>query len=361
MFDAERKRAVWVTVRMAVSALLCSMVVAGCGLNQSSKTIKKSPVVVEDYSAVTKPAPPPLPVSPSVAETNRLADKAAALKKQKDQQLEQEAFNKRRMEAVERREREIKLQEEEQRIRHAQAHLEQKKKERALLLDAELEKVRPLLKIGKTVEAQQVIEIFKTLRGSERYKESEVAGLEREIESLKVAIGDLEQATESEEYLMQLMDEAVVLAQQGDLAAAEKRYREVLSVDPGNRGAQEGLAALSVSTVPHEQKPAQKIKVKMSKVATDKAMGKEAEGWVVQVATYAVANKKHAFELLEKLQKLGFRSGYIKKQELAGRLLYRIRVGVYQSKEVAERIRDQITPLLGEERSVSRLMYQKKG
>jgi len=49
-------------------------------------------------------------------------------------------------------------------------------------------------------------------------------------------------------------------------------------------------------------------------------------------------DRKDAYGLLGKLKKGGFKSAFIRKQNLAGRNLYRLRLGVYRDKSDAEKL-----------------------
>ncbi|MBT7308463.1 MAG: hypothetical protein HN842_09615 [Gammaproteobacteria bacterium] len=291
------------------------------------------------------------------------------LKRQKAQQraealeAERARVEKEREAAVEQRQREIQQEEASKRERR---EAEQKRKiEREQQLDHYLKQVSLALDGGESAVAEAHIEAFKLLRGEDSYKNSELQRLVQRLKAISVVFADLEQANEAEQYLLRLMDEAVVLAQQGELEAAKERYHEVLALAPGNQGARDGLATITGGGKRGRSETAMKaaapLAIEVPSVARKKAtlLKHKGEGWVVQVATMTKEKRKKAYELLGSLKKSGFRGAFIKKQELAGRQLYRLRIGVYAEKWEAEEALNQLNQNTQYRGYSGRTMFQK--
>ncbi len=307
------------------------------------------------------------------------AEKKALAARQREAEKARKRAEEKRQQAIE-----LRRKEEEQR-KQVEARKRAEKAARKVRAEALIKQVEQSLEEGDVAAAEQQLAEYRTFVGERVLKQERFQSLRQKIITTKQMLADLEQASVAEQYLQQLMDEALVLEQQGAKRAARERYREILETDPGHRGAQEGIALLEASkeTVKKEtpvvqarpkpasqSKPKPKPKPKPKSKSKSKSkpkpkksslLGSKAEGWVVQVATYPGDGKKQAYALLGTIKKSGFRAVFIKKQELAGRQLYRVRIGAYGEREEADRIRERLQQKMAELgiKVASRVMQQK--
>lgn len=290
-------------------------------------------------------------------EAERKARERRAAKAAERLRKKQQLAEKRREEAASR----------EAALKSKKAEVAKKKADRALKkekLEALLRAIEKALDGGKLQEAEKQQSAYRLLKGESALREPEFQQLRQRIIEMKRMFADMEQANMAEQYLQQLMDEAQRLGQQGDTEAARRKYGEVLMQAPGNHAAQQGLERLSQrqqkrvvteTAVVEASKPVERPKKpkksknpeKMEKKSTT-LLGSNAAGWVVQVATYPEDGKKEAYALLGAIKKSGFKAVFVKKQELAGRKLYRIRVGAYGDKSEAVAVSERLLAKMDE-------------
>ncbi|MBT3308173.1 MAG: hypothetical protein HOL04_03250 [Gammaproteobacteria bacterium] len=231
---------------------------------------------------------------------------------------------------------------------------EKKEKLKTLLLGIE----RSLDK-GGLQQAEQQMEEYRALKGESALRQTEFQALRQRVIAMRQVFADLDQAKAAEQYLKQLINEAQRLKKRGDIEAARGKYGEVLLQDPANRAALKGLEVLSQPQ--QVAAPIPKVKVKKKEKKSTSLLGKKAPGWVVQVATYHEDGKKEAYALLGAMKKAGFRAVFVKKQQLVGRTLYRIRVGAYSDKQEAVEVGQKIDQKMAEKgiKVAGRVMKQK--
>lgn len=293
---------------------------------QKKQALPSKPKVVEkgakvERRPVVKSAPPrKQSASKSVVDQKAAAKRAAAAKAEKKKRLEQ-----------------------------------QRKKALNGLLDQAEKRVED----GDLAAAEKLLQEYQKKAGEKAAKKQKRYQTIREkLDSMSQILADLERARDAERHLQKLLVEGKALAENGMAGEARKRYEEVISLDPQNQQAQDALKALPSPAVKPESKP---IAAAPKKVVRKKSslLGKSAEGWVVQVATYTEENKKQAYGMLGTIKKAGFKSVYIRKQKLAGRVLYRLRLGAYGDKVEAESLRDQLNQKMGGQGVNSRVTRQK--
>lgn len=196
--------------------------------------------------------------------------------------------------------------------------LEKRKKAEAAILDrAEKEFGREDI-----AAAEKSLQEYRKKKGKSADKVKKYSKLKQKIAARKQVLDDLEQAAAAEQYM-----------KQGSPATTEKR------------------AARKDQTIKSKKK---KSRNKSS------ILGRDAEGWVVQVATYPESKKREAYGMLSTVKKAGFKTVFLKRQELAGRVLYRLRLGAYGEKEEAVELQKKINLKMADKGVVSRVMKQKK-
>ncbi len=283
-------------------------------------------------------------------EAERLQREAAEFAEEEAKKRQQEV-ERRAQEEAERLKAEIEKQSALRAEEKRKSALAQKQKSLKSLLDgAERE-----LAAGNLSAAEEVLKQYRTKQGDSTIGQKRYDRLLRQIKSMSQILADLEQTNDTERYLQKLFAEASALSRHGDLTGARKRYSEVISIDPTNKPAKEGLQALPKQPEKVVSKQSRKVKKGKSSL-----LGKSAAGWIVQVATYGDKNKKTAYSMLGMIKKAGFKGIFIKKQELAGRTLYRLRLGAYGDKSEATALRDRINGEMAEQGIVSRVTLQKR-
>lgn len=310
-----------------IATLVTLSLVTGCQLSPLKRTesIQPLPKVVEEYPAV---APKRVeqasdPVTPAKTKAQIVAARKAkieAARKEREQLAKQRKLER---EAKRRKEEEAKARERTEKLAKARKSGEIVASLQQAIAEGELSKAEQLLKQYRAHEGERVL------------KQSQYQQFRQEIARLKQMDADLEMARAAEQYLQQLLKEAATLAQKGKREAARKKYGEVLLQSPGNAAAQQGLEQLSRVVKEKVVQPKKRDKKRVAK----KVLGKKSAGWVVQVATYAAEGKKEAYALLATAKRAGFKAVFVKKQQIAGRTLYRVRVGVYADKEDAVRVK----------------------
>lgn len=246
--------------------------------------------------------------------------------------------------------------------RAAAAKAEQEKKKRLAqqrrkALNGLLNQAEKRVEDGDLSAAEKLLQQYLKKAGKGAKKQKRYQAIRQKLDSMSEILADLERARDAERQLQKLLVEGEALAENGMAGEARKRYQAALSLDPENQQAQAALKLLAAPV----KKPAPKSVVAPKRAAKKKSslLGKKAEGWVVQVATYIEDNKKQAYGMLGAIKKAGFKSVYIRKQELAGRVLYRLRLGAYGDKAEAESLRDQLNQKMGTQGFNSRVTRQK--
>ncbi len=286
-------------------------------------------------------------------------EEAARLRREAEVKAQREAeARKRQVEALaaqQRAEKEAKARAEEE-ARQAKEKRRQQEREKKRALEALLSQAEQELAAGNLSAAEKSLKQYRTQKGASALSQRRYKELQKKISSMSQILADLEQTSDTEQQLQKLLAEGAALASHGDVEGARSRYNKVISIDPANRAARKGLQALSSrSKVDRKKRPVAEKKRKKSSL-----LGKSAEGWVVQVATYPEEKKKDAYGLMGAVKKAGFKGVFIKKQELAGRTLYRLRVGAYSDKAEAEALRDRINSTMSDRGVVSRVTLQKR-
>ncbi len=323
-------------------SILPLFVLQGCQSTQPPKVVEALPEPVKE-----KPVEPPVQEPPR-AEWKIEAEKKALAAREAERQRKLQAAADRKRVAAARKEAEKKKR----------AREREEKKRKAAVLDLAVERA---LKQGKLQLAEEKMDAYQALKGEAALREPKFQRYRQQLVEMKQAFADLEQARAAERYLQQLLDEASRLERKGKREAARAKYGEVLVLDPTHPKALRGLEQLTVARVEPPLQPQPKPEAKKPKKPTSSLLGKKAAGWVVQVATFPASGKKEAFSLLGTIKKAGFKAVFIKKQELAGRQLYRVRIGAYGDRAEAERIQQRINRKLAElDIQISgRLMQQK--
>ena len=244
--------------------------------------------------------------------------------------------------------------------RAAVAKAEKKKRleqQRQKALNNLLNQAEKRVEDGDLAAAEKLLQEYQKRAGKGVEKQKRYRTIREKLDSMSEIFADLERARDAERHLQKLLAEGKALAENGMAGEARKRYEEVASLDPANQVAQDALKALSFPTAKPKSKPVVAPKKGVRKKSS--LLGKGAEGWVVQVATYTEENKKQAYGMLGTIKRAGFKSVYIRKQKLAGRVLYRVRLGAYGDKAEAESLRDQLNQKMGEQGVNSRVTRQK--
>ena len=294
-------------------------------------------------------------------EAERLArEEAEKLKQEAEKQAREEAERRRQEAEKQAKEETEKRKQEAKRQAILRAEKERKRtlKEKQKALISLLKRADKELTAGNLSAAEESLKQYREQRGEFTTGQKRYTKLLRQVETMGQILTDLEQTDDTERYLQKLLAEASALGKHGDQAGARKRYNEVISIDPANSEAKKGLQVLS-------KKPQKVVQKKSKKSKSDKKrksslLGKKAAGWIVQVATYTEEDKKTAYSMLGEIKKAGFKGVFIKKQELAGRTLYRLRLGAYGEKDEAMELRNQINSEMAERGVVSRVTLQKK-
>ena len=281
--------------------------------------------------------------------------KALAARKRAAEKARHEARKEARREAEEKRRRIAAEKQAEQERKRVQ---QMARKERAATL---LKEIEAALDGGELFAAETKLDEYHQLLGNRALKQAAYQTLRQRVATMKRVFADMEQARVAEQYLLQLMEEAQVLQQQGKNGAARVKYGEVLALNPEHRGARDGIQSLLMEKTEESSAPKPKQSEKRSWQEQSTLLGKQSEGWVVQVATYPEDGKKAAYALLGTIKKAGFKAVFIKKQELAGRQLYRVRIGAYGVREEADAVSTQLMRKLATQdvRVASRVMRQK--
>ncbi len=265
-------------------------------------------------------------VAPTRPQWKIEAEKKAALERQRAAEAKRRA----QQEAAAKKREEL----ERQRI---QARQEAERKAAAQQL---LKQIEEGLNASNVAAAEQAMAEYEQLLGVVALKSEHYQGLRKELVALKQMLAELEQAAAAEQFMQQLMVEAEQLEQSSDTAGAETKYREVLALNPQHSAAMKALAGLMEARA--KPKPATRPKKEKVAEPVEKGessyLGQDAEGWIIQVATYPEEGKREAYALLGALRKARYRAVFVKKQELAGRLLYRVRVGAYGEKSEAKQL-----------------------
>ncbi len=294
-----------------------------------------------------------------------VVEKGAVQKTHQQQLAEERAIKEAKKREEERRAREIAAAEEE--AGRIQAEKEAKEKAEKLAA-AEAERVRVAAETAAKEEAEREAQRQAELRAQEeekrarQAKEKRVAALLKQVEKEL----DAENLSGAEKLLGEYREK------QGKSADKVKGYRKLKQRIASRRQVLDDLEQArdaerymkqSSSSKPG-QTATEKGKTKEGKKSKPRSkstlLGKNAEGWVVQVATYPEAKKREAYSLLSTIKKSGFRGVFLKKQELAGRVLYRLRLGAYGDKDEALELQDKINLKMADQGVNSRVMRQKR-
>jgi hypothetical protein len=144
----------------------------------------------------------------------------------------------------------------------------------------------------------------------------------------------------------EMRDQARVAAQSGEAEVAEALWQLILQTAPDDSEAQEALAAL-------EQAKLNKAKADGKVIL----LGEKSAGWVVQVATYRADGREQAFEWLGKIRRAGYKP-FLKTVEFPGRTLYRLRLGAYPERWMAEEVERRLLNNFPNEGLRPRIMQQ---
>jgi len=112
----------------------------------------------------------------------------------------------------------------------------------------------------------------------------------------------------------------------GESEVAEALWQLIQQAQPEDAEAKEALTALEQAKL-NEAKAQGRVIL----------LGEEAAGWVVQVATYRANGREQAFEWLGKIRRSGYKP-FLKTVEFPGRTLYRLRLGAYPERWMAEEV-----------------------
>lgn len=289
-------------------------------------------------------------------------EEAARLRREAEAKAQREAEERKRqaeaLAAQQKAEKEAKARAAEQ-ARQAKEKRRQEEREKKRALEALLSQAGQELAAGNLSAAEKSLKQYRREKGDSALSQRRYKELQKKISSMSQILADLEQTSDTEQQLQKLLAEGAALATHGDVEGARSRYNRVISIDPANSEARKGLEALSSKGKAVKKRSVAK-KPAAKKRAESSLLGKKAEGWVVQVATYTEEKKKEAYGLMGAVKKAGFKGVFIKKQELAGRTLYRLRIGAYGEKGEAEALRDRINRVMSDRGVVSRVTLQKR-
>ena len=289
-------------------------------------------------------------------------EEAARLRREAEAKAQREAEERKRqaeaLAAQQKAEKEAKARAAEQ-ARQAKEKRRQEEREKKRALEALLSQAGQELAAGNLSAAEKSLKQYRREKGDSALSQRRYKELQKKISSMSQILADLEQTSDTEQQLQKLLAEGAALATHGDVEGARSRYNRVISIDPANSEARKGLEALSSKGKAVKKRSVAK-KPAAKKRAESSLLGKKAEGWVVQVATYTEEKKKDAYGLMGAVKKAGFKGVFIKKQELAGRTLYRLRIGAYGEKGEAEALRDRINRVMSDRGVVSRVTLQKR-
>lgn len=296
-------------------------------------------------------------------------EEAARLRREAEAKAQREAEERKRqaeaLAAQQKAEKEAKARAAEQarqakeKRRQAKEKRRQEEREKKRALEALLTQAEQELAAGNLSAAEKSLKQYRREKGDSALSQRRYKELQKKISSMSQILADLEQTSDTEQQLQKLLAEGAALATHGDVEGARSRYNRVISIDPANSEARKGLEALSSKGKAVKKRSVAK-KPAAKKRAESSLLGKKAEGWVVQVATYTEEKKKEAYGLMGAVKKAGFKGVFIKKQELAGRTLYRLRIGAYGEKGEAEALRDRINRVMSDRGVVSRVTLQKR-
>ncbi len=112
----------------------------------------------------------------------------------------------------------------------------------------------------------------------------------------------------------------------GEAEVAEALWQMIQQQAPEDVDAKAALAAI-------EQARLKQVKTQDRVIL----LGENEAGWVVQVATYRADGREQAFEWLGRIRKAGYKP-FLKTVEFPGRTLYRLRLGAYPERWMAEEV-----------------------
>ena len=140
--------------------------------------------------------------------------------------------------------------------------------------------------------------------------------------------------------------QARAAAQSGEAEVAEALWQLIVQTAPDDAEAKQALAGLEETKL-KEAKAQGKVIL----------LGETAAGWVVQVATYRADGREQAFEWLGKIRRAGYKP-FLKTVEFPGRTLYRLRLGAYPERWMAEEVERRLLNNFPNEGLRPRIMQQ---
>lgn len=146
--------------------------------------------------------------------------------------------------------------------------------------------------------------------------------------------------------MAEMREQARSAADAGEAEFAEALWQLIQQSLPDDAEAKDALAAI------------EKAKLKEAK-AQGKVilLGENAAGWVVQVATFRADGREQAFEWLGKVRRAGYKP-FLKTVEFPGRTLYRLRLGAYPERWMAEEVERRLLNNFPNEGLRPRIMQQ---
>jgi hypothetical protein len=146
--------------------------------------------------------------------------------------------------------------------------------------------------------------------------------------------------------MAEMREQARAAVQSGEAEVAEALWQLILQTSPDDAEAKQAMAALEEAKL-KEAKAQGKVIL----------LGETAAGWVVQVATYRADGREEAFEWLGKIRRAGYKP-FLKTVEFPGRTLYRLRLGAYPERWMAEEVERRLLNNFPNEGLRPRIMQQ---
>lgn len=146
--------------------------------------------------------------------------------------------------------------------------------------------------------------------------------------------------------MAEMREQARSAADAGEAEVAEALWQLIQQSLPDDAEAKDALAAI------------EKAKMKQAKAQGKViSLGENAAGWVVQVATFRADGREQAFEWLGKVRRAGYKP-FLKTVEFPGRTLYRLRLGAYPERWMAEEVERRLLNNFPNEGLRPRIMQQ---
>jgi cell division septation protein DedD len=146
--------------------------------------------------------------------------------------------------------------------------------------------------------------------------------------------------------MAEMRAQARAAADGGEVEVAEALWQLIQQSLPDDAEAKDALAVIEKAKL-KEAKAQGKVIV----------LGETAAGWVVQVATYRADGREEAFEWLGKIRRAGYKP-FLKTVEFPGRTLYRLRLGAYPERWMAEEVERRLLNNFPNEGLRPRIMQQ---